>query len=62
MGLSEEESGELTELLSALSQLQAKALENSAYIKMSKEEAKQYDQRSTRIAEVRRRLGKYLPL
>jgi hypothetical protein len=57
MGLSEQE--ELAELLSALSKLQAIALENSAYIKMTQEEAAQYDYRGKRIAELSRKLGKY---
>jgi hypothetical protein len=57
-----EQAKELTELLSALSNLQSKALQNATSISMTKEEAKEYDQRSTRIVEISRMLGKYTPL
>jgi hypothetical protein len=62
MVLSGEQTKELTELLFALSNLQSKALQNATYISMTKEEAKAYDQRSTRISEISRMLGKYRPL
>jgi hypothetical protein len=62
MALSEEQTKELMDLLSALSNLQSVALQDAAYIPMTKEEAEQYDDRSRRIAEVSRMLGKYKPL
>ena len=62
MALSAEQTKELMDLLSALSNLQSVALQDAAYIPMTKEEAEQYDYRSRRIAEVGRMLGKYKPL
>ena len=61
MGFSEEQTEELTELLSALWNMQSMASENATYLPMTQEEAAQYDRRSTRIREVNRMLGNTYP-
>jgi len=60
--LSAEEAEQLAVELSTLSKQQSEALHKGAYISMSKEEAKQYDQRRTRISELCTLLGKFKPL
>jgi polyhydroxyalkanoate synthesis regulator phasin len=47
--LSAEQAKKLADELSTSSKLQSKALENGAYIRMSKEEAKEFDQRRTAL-------------
>jgi polyhydroxyalkanoate synthesis regulator phasin len=59
--LSAEQAKELTDELSALSKQQSKALQSAAYTRMSKEEAKEYDQRRVRIAEICALVGTFKP-
>jgi hypothetical protein len=60
--MSAEKAAQLADELSALSKQQSEALHKGAYISMSREEAKQYDQRRTRISEICTWLGKFKPL
>ena len=59
--VSAERAKQLADELSALSKQQSKALQTAAYINMSREETKEYDQRHTRISEIWALLGKVKP-
>jgi hypothetical protein len=59
--LSAEQAKKLAEEMAALSKLQFEALQTAAYMKMSKQEAAQYDQRRLRIGEICGLLGKFKP-
>jgi hypothetical protein len=50
--LSAEQAKELADELSVLSKQQSQALQTAAYIRMSQEEARTYDERSRRIGEI----------
>jgi hypothetical protein len=52
---------ELADELSALSKLQSRALQASAYVMMNPHEAQEYDVRRIRIGELCERLGKFKP-
>jgi hypothetical protein len=51
----------LADELSKLSKLQSRALQASAYVLMSAQEAQEYDARRIRIGELCERLGKFKP-
>lgn len=57
--LSVEQMQKLSNELTKLSQQQSRALQATAYIKMSPEEALEYDQRRLRIAEILTLLEKF---
>jgi hypothetical protein len=57
--LSVEEAKNLSDELTKLSKQQSLALQTTAYLKMSKEEAAEYDQRRLRISEIWALLEKF---
>ena len=57
MTLPTEQARQLADELTVLSKQQSKALQQAIYIRMSRDEAKQYDQRATRIEEIIRLLN-----
>ena len=59
--LSPDRAKALADELSALSKLQSKALQTEAYVRMSETEAKKYDERRERIAEICTLLRKFQP-
>ena len=59
--LSAEQANKLSDELTALSKQQSEALLSSAYIRMSLEEAKEYDKRRIRIGEICELLAKFKP-
>ena len=59
--LSADQAKELADEMTALAKQQSEALQNAAYIKMSKKEAQQYDKRAIRISELCGLLGTFRP-